>query len=527
VNQVIVIGGGHNGLAAAFYLAKAGLKPVVLERADAVGGGAITGTLHPEFRCPTLSHNASIRLDVAHEMNLAAHGVEFLDSSVSAFAPSLDDRGLVLYEDVQPTLEIIRRFSHRDAERYAGFRASMNQVSSVLASLWNAIPPDIDRPSSADIWHLLKTARRFRALGRQDAFRLLRWLSMSAADFLEEWFETDLLRATLAATGVSGGMLGPRSAGSALVSLLRETSNHLNGNARQVRGGPSALTEAMASAARAVGADIRTASTVERILVSNNRVTGVVVAGTEIPATAVVSGIDPKATFMNLLDPADLSPDVVGKIRNYRARGTLAKVNLALSALPSFRGARNDPQVLTGRIHIGQDIDYLERAFDCAKYGQVSDAPWLEISIPSILDSTLAPPGGHVMSIYAHYAPFHLQGSTWEKERDTLLVRVMNALDLFAPQISDLVVARQVITPMDMERTYGYSSGHVFHGELALDQLFAMRPLLGYARYTTPVDGLFLCGAGTHPGGLMSGASGKWAALRVVRSLPSLTSRGV
>jgi phytoene dehydrogenase-like protein len=403
----------------------------------------------------------------------------------------------------------------------------MQQVSFVLASLWNAIPPDIDRPSSADIWHLLKTARRFRALGRQDAFRLLRWLSMPAADLMEEWFETDLLRATLAAPGVSGQMLGPKSAGSALVCLLREVSNHLNGNARQVRGGPGALTEAMASAARAAGADIRATSTVERILVSNNRVTGVVVAGAEIPAAAVLSALDPKATFVNLLDPTDLSPDFVDKIRNYRARGTLAKVNLALSALPSFKGARNDSRLLTGRIHIGQDVDYLERAFDCAKYGQISDAPWLEVRIPSILDSTLAPRGGHVMSIYAHYAPFHLQGSTWEKERDTLLGRVLNTLDLFAPHLSDLIVARQVITPMDMEVTYGYSGGHIFHGELALDQLFAMRPVLGYARYITPVEGLFLCGAGTHPGGLMSGASGKWAAHRVVRSLKARATQGV
>lgn len=525
MHPIVIIGSGHNGLAAAFYLAKAGLKPIVLERTGAVGGGAVTGDLHEGFRCPTLSHEASIRADIARDMNLDAHGLQFLPSTVRAFAGGEDGRGLVLYEDVHRSAEAIRAFSSRDAERYVGFRSATERASVVLASLLDEIAPAIGRPNAADLWRLLKSARRFRALGRADAFRLLRWVSMSVADMMDEWFETDVLKATLAGPSVSGGMLGPRSAGSALVLLVREARDVLNGPVRSIRGGAGALTAAMASAARAAGADIRICNPVEHIVVSKRRVTGVVVAGTEIPAAAVVSSVDPKTTFSTLVASTDLPSDFLAKIRNYRAKGTLAKVNLALSTLPSFTSA-HEKHVLTGRIHIGPHLDDLERAFDAAKYGQLSDVPWLEVRIPSLLDPTLAPPGAHVLSLYAHYAPYHLQGTSWDSERDTLLVRVLDTLDLHAPRISESIVAAQVITPLDLERTYGYAGGHIFHGELALDQLLAMRPVLGYARYESPIDRLFLCGAGTPPGGFMGGASGKGAAGAVARRLKTSAAQG-
>ena len=287
-------------------------------------------------------------------------------------------------------------------------------------------PPDIDSPGASDLWRLLKTGREFRGLGKRGAHQLLRWLPMPIADFAREWFEDDLLRATIAGPGVSGTMLGPRSAGSTLVMLLRETHRRLSGQRRlQVRGGPGRLTQAMAAAATAAGAEIRTGARVERIVVRDERVAGVVVAGQEIAATTVLSCVDPKTTFLELFDPVDLTPDFLSKMRNYRAQGTVAKVNLALSALPPFRGV-TDASMLTGHIHIGPDLDYLERAFDHAKYGEVSDAPWLDITVPSVLDAELAPAGGHVMSVYAHYAPYSLRGTDWSSMRQTFLTRVLD-----------------------------------------------------------------------------------------------------
>jgi phytoene dehydrogenase-like protein len=276
----------------------------------------------------------------------------------------------------------------------------------------------------------------------------------------------------------------------------------------------------MAVAAHDAGADIRTDTTVERIIVKNEQVVGVVAGGKEVPTTVVVSAVDPKTTFLRLMDPVDLTPDLLMKIRNYRAAGTLAKINLALSALPRFRCVPpGEAELLSGRIHLGPTLDYIERAFDHAKYGEMSEDPWLDVTIPSILDPDLAPPGAHVMSIYAHYAPFRLRQSDWPSSREVLLRRVLATLERFAPGVGALVVAAETITPTELESQYGFHGGHVFHGELALDQLATMRPLLGYGRYQSPVSGLYLCGAGTHPGGFMTGASGKLAAREIVRAL--------
>jgi phytoene dehydrogenase-like protein len=267
----------------------------------------------------------------------------------------------------------------------------------------------------------------------------------------------------------------------------------------------------MAQAARAAGAEIRTGTPVERILTSNERVTGVVAGGVEIAADRVVSAVDPKTTFLQLIDPTDLSPEFATQIRNYRAAGTVAKVNLALSALPRFAGA-GDADALSGRIHLGPGINYLERAFDHVKYGEMSAEPWLDVTIPSIADPGLAPAGAHVMSIYVHYAPATLRGTDWIRQGEALQRSVLRTLERFAPGTEALVVASEVITPRELEQGFGFAGGHGFHGELALDQLFTMRPLLGYARYGSPIQGLSLCGAGTHPGGFLTGASGRHAA---------------
>jgi phytoene dehydrogenase-like protein len=517
MTDVIVIGAGHNGLAAAFYLAKGGLKPLVLEARADVGGGATTSEIHPGFRCSALSHEVLLHAQVVRDMGLARHGLELLAPAARVCALSPDGPPLVLHDDAAASAASILLLDGKAASAYVRYREAVDKVAAVLATIIEAPPPAIDNPGTADLWNLLKTGRRFRALGKRDGYRLLRWLPMPVADFVDEWFSNDLLGAAIAGAGVSGTMLGPRSAGSALVMFLREAHRQLaGGSSIQVKGGPGALTRAMAAAAADAGADIRTATPVERILIRDERVSGVVAGGREIPARAVVSAIDPKTTFLRLIDPMDLAPDFASKMRNYRASGTLAKINLALSALPRFQGVAS-PQALSGRIHIGPDIDYLERAFDHAKYGEVSSAPWLDVTIPSILDPQLAPEGAHVASVYVHCAPYSMRNGDWDAARQALLASSLKVLEASAPGFGSLVVNAQVLTPRDIERDFGFGGGHVFHGELAPDQLFAMRPLLGYGKYDSPVRQLYLCSGGTHPGGFLSGASGRLAAQEILR----------
>lgn len=516
MQRAIIIGAGHNGLAAAFYLAKAGRRPLVLEQRDDVGGGAITRELHPGFRCPALSHTVLLWRDIVREMDLLRHGLEPVAPAAEVFAPAPDGRALVLYADAARSADAIRAFSAADAEAYPRYRAAIERVAGVLASALAAPPPHIDNPGARDLWNLLNTGLKFRALGRRDGYRLLRWGPMPVADLMGEWFEGDLLSAALAAPGLSGTMLGPRSAGSALVLLMHEAHRQLAGGTWRARGGPGAVTQAMAAAARGAGAEIRTAARVERIMTRDDRVAGIVLAGgEEIPAALVFSAVDPKTTFLRLVDPVDLSPDFLHKMRNYRAAGTVSKINLALAALPAFAGAPA-AGALSGRIHIGPALDYMERAFDHAKYGESSDEPWLEITVPSVADPQLAPAGAHVMSIYVHYTPRTLRGATWDTHGPRVLDGVLRTLERHAPGIGRLVVASEIVTPQQLETEYGFYGGHVFHGELALDQLFTMRPLLGYGRYDSPIQGLYLCGAGTHPGGFMTAASGRHAAKLVV-----------
>jgi phytoene dehydrogenase-like protein len=420
---------------------------------------------------------------------------------------------LIIDESPEQTRASITSFSGKDAEAFPAFHTSIQRVASVLASAFEYAPPPIDKPGATDLWNLLKTARAFRSLGRRDAHRLLRWGPMPVADLVHEWFEHELVRATIAAPALTGTMFGPRSAGSSLTLLMREAHRQLAGGAAlRVKGGPGAATRALAAAARAAGADIRTSTPVERIVVRENAVRAIVAAGQTLNADIVVSGADPKTTFLRLIEPSELSPDFSAKMQHYRAAGTVAKVNLALASLPDFGCA---PDALSGRIQIGPDLDYLERAFDHAKYGEFSAEPWLELTIPSIVDGSLAPAGAHVASVYVHYAPRTLRAD-WTTARDILLANVLNVLERYAPGVRSRIVAAQVITPLDLERDYSLAGGHVFHGELTLDQLFTMRPLLGHARYATPVAGLYLCGAGTHPGGFLTGASGRLAANAVI-----------
>ena len=518
MSRTIVIGGGHNALVTAFYLAKAGHRPLVLERRPLVGGCAISEEFAPGYTSATLAHALGpIRPAIVADMQLHTRvRVVEPDPSVVSLAP--DGPPLVLSPDVQRASDGIRALSTGDAAAYPEFCATFQRIGAFVGSLLDELPPPLDGASGASLWELLRTGRRFRALGRKTEYTLLRWGPMAVADLVGESFESDRLQAAIAARGVFGTAMGPWSAGTGAVLLLSAGVDPVpGGSSITVAGGPGALTRAMADAAREAGAEIRTGAGVARILVRDEGVGGVVLDdGTEIAAERVVSSADPRRTFLQLIDPVDLDPTFAARIRNYRCLGTVAKVNLALRRFPAFPGI--DPSVPIGRVLVAPGIDYLERAFDASKYGEISQAPFLDVTFPGRGDPSMAPAGKHVMSVQVQYAPYQLRGgASWDAARDTLRDTVLRTLEDYAPGLTASIEHCQVITPLDLERTYGLTGGHIFHGELALDQLFVVRPTLGWSRYRTPIRGLFLCGSGTHPGNGLTGASGRNAARAILR----------
>jgi phytoene dehydrogenase-like protein len=523
--RVVLIGGGHNALITAFYLAKGGFKPLVLERREMVGGGAITEEFLPGFRASTLAHTLGpLRADIARDMQLEKFGCEILSPDPRVFAPTLDGKALFFYNDAAKTAGSIAQFSAKDAEKYSSFVESLEAVAGFFTQLSSITPPAIDHPTPEDLWNLLKTGKGVRELGKAGIFDLLRWGPMAVADFVAEFFETELVRAVIAARGIFGAALGPWSAGSTAVLLLRAAADaHPVGSAAFPRGGLGNFTRALAESAKQAGAEIRTDTEVQQIRVKDGAVCGVgLTNGEEIAVEAVASGVDPKRTFFKLVDPSQLDPTFANRMKNFRSNGNVAKVNLALGGLPTFPAldaSEGSLKALSGRIHIGPEIDYLERAFDASKYGEFSKAPYLDVTIPTILDPGLAPDGKHVLSAYVQFAPYKLREGNWDSRRRELGDAVIKTLASYAPNLPGLVEGIQVITPKDLETSYGFTGGHIFHGELALDQLFTMRPVLDWARYKTPIRGLFLCGSGTHPGNGLTGASGANAAREIIREL--------
>ena len=519
--DVVILGAGHNGLITAFYLAKAGFKPLLLERRPVVGGCAITEEFHPGFRCSRLAHSAGpIRSDIVAEMNLAKCGLKIYSPDVRILSLSATGEPLVLYSNIAKSQAEIAKLSQKDATSYAEFHRSLTRIGEVINLLLAMTPPDLDDPASGNVWELLKAGRKLRGLGEKDLYRLLRWGPMAVADLVAEWFDTELLRGTLAAQGIFGTFLGPWSAGSAATYLLRTAADgNPAGPVSYAVGGAGAITAAMAAAVTNAGGEIRTSCEVTSIKVKDSAATGVVLAdGSEIDARAVISNADPKRTLLGLVEPQHLEPGFLQKLQHYRMNGTVAKVNLALAGLPKFRGV-DDDSLLAGRIQVSPEVDYLERAFDASKYGEFSEHPYIEATIPTLWDNSLAPAGKHVMSIYMQYAPYKLRDKDWDSQRAALGDTVIRTLAEYSPDLSNLIEALDVITPKDLEQTYGLTGGHIFHGELALDQLFTMRPLLNWAQYRTPIRNLYLCGSGTHPGTGLNGMSGANAAREIMNDL--------
>ena len=528
MRDAIVIGAGHNGLVTAAYLAKAGRTVTVLERRERVGGILDTVEIAPGVRAPGIVHTIGrLRGSVIDDLGLVQHGLVTIDPSVRVFAPQPDGPGLTIWADATRTAAELRERSPKDAEAYPMFDARVRALASFLSYLHAITPPDVKDPSIADALNGLKLGNAFRRLGAKAGREATRAMPMAIADYVAEAFETDAMRGAIASRATMYTAMGPWSAGTTAVLLSDSAGNDggAPGQSVTAKGGPGVLAGALASAARAFGAEIRTGAQVDRIITRNGRAVGVALAGgEELHARAIITAADPKRTLTELVDPVVVGPHLSWRAANIRTPGAVSKVNLALSGLPSFAGA-DSPERLAGRIVIGPSVDYLERAYDASKFGRMSDEPYLEATIPTISDPALAPEGHHVMSIVVQWTPHRLRDADWDAERDHLADVAVKTMERFAPGLGELVTARQVITPTDLERDYGLSGGHVYHAEPGLDHFFVWRPMLGHARYRFGIPGLYLCGSGAHPGGGITGGPGANAAREILGALKKRSSR--
>ena len=519
--DAIIVGGGHNGLVCAAYLARAGRKVLVLERRERVGGAALTEEVFLGFRFSVFSYVVSLlRPEIIRDLELPRHGLHILPLE-STLTPLPNGNYLAQWNDHDQNRRELARHSLRDAEAYDEFGHMLHQMARAIKPLLAMAPPDPTSLSPGNLMGMAKLARHFRGLGTQRFNTLTKLLTMSSADFLDEWFETEALKATKSASGIIGTLLGPRSPGTAYV-LLHHYMGELDGVFRAwgfAKGGNGSVSAAIAGAARAAGAEIRCNASVANVLISGGSAKGVVLeGGEEIKADLVVSGADPRRTFMQLVGEKHLPGEFVESIRRFRFRGASAKVNLALGELPDFICLPGRGPHLRGAISISPSVAYLERAYDEAKYGGISGRPYMDIVIPSMLDPEMAPPRKHVMSIFVQYAPYHVKGGWTDARREALGDAVVDTLAEYAPNIRSAILHRQVVTPADIERIVGLAEGNIFQGELTLQQMFFLRPVPAWARYRTPLPGLYQCGAGTHPGGGVMGASGRNAALEILRA---------
>lgn len=520
--DAIIIGGGHNGLVCAAYLARAGKKVLVLERRHIVGGAAVSEEIYPGFTYTVCSYVVSLlRPQIVRELGLARHGLELVPLE-STFTPYEGGRSMARWADPGRTRQEIRAFSERDADVYPAFGIAMGKLARFAKAIIDQPAPAPDSLKPKDLWQMLGLGKRFRGLGDDLEALQFKLTTMSAVDFLSEWFESDELIAPMSCSGIIGTMLGVKSPGSAYV-LLHHYMGEIDGASRSwafPKGGTGAVSEALAASAREFGAEIRCNAGVERVLMNNGKAEGVVLSGSgdELPAKVVISSCDPRLTFMGLVGEEHLPDDFATQVKRYKFRGSSGKVNLALDRLPEF-ACRPGREHLMGDANIAPSTDFLERAYDEAKYGDFSSKPFMNIIYPSLLDRNMAPEGKHVMSIFVQYAPYAIKEGPehWPERRDAFGEAVISTLSEYCPTIRDDILHMQVLTPWDLEQMIGLSEGNIFHGELALDQLLFQRPVSGWARYRTPIRDLWLCGSGAHPGGGVMGAPGHLAALELLR----------
>ena len=518
--DIIIIGAGHNGLICAAYLARAGKKVLVLERRHLVGGACVTEEVWPGYHVSTTSYVMSMmQKRVVEELELRDYGWEVLPTEC-LFVPFPDGTSFALWEEMDKTIAEVAKFSKRDAEMYPVFQGFLSEAGAFVRELLWMTPPNPTSRRLRDLKGMLVLANKFRKLGGK-LFRFADLMTMSIGDFLDQYFESDKIKAVKAYYGSIGTFLGPRSPGTAYV-LLHHLMGDLGGAGGWgfMRGGMGAITKAIAASAARHGAAFRTEAEVDRVLIRNGRATGVALrSGEEISSKVVISNADPKTTFLKLVDEAALPGDFLQEIRNYRTYSTAFKINLALAEPPRY--VAFDPPALgieyPTYVHIGPSMDYLEKAYDDAKYGRPSRRPFVTVCLPTWVDPDMAPTGKHVLNLFGGHAPYTLNGTTWEEERDKFADNVIETLAEYAPNLKGAVIHRQILVPPDLERIYGLPQGHIFHGELTLDQLFFLRPVAGYADYRSPIKGLYQCGSGTHPGGGVMGMSGHNAAREVLK----------
>jgi phytoene dehydrogenase-like protein len=527
--DVIVIGGGHNGLVNAAYLAKAGKKVVVLERRHVLGGAAVTEEIIPGFLFSECSYVVSLlRPEIIRELDLPRHGLEILPLD-GTFSPMPDGNHLWRMNDHAKSIREIRRHSRLDAEAYDEFSKMMTPMCRFVKPMLSMIPPDPTTLNPRDLKQLHFMMQRFRELSSDERYTLIQLMTMSSADFLDQWFETDVLKATMSASGIIGTFLGIRSPGTAYV-LLHHYMGEIDGAFRSwgfSRGGTGAISNAIAAAAREAGVEIRTKAPVGKIVVKNGRAAGVLLqSGEELSANVVSSSVDPHLTFEKFLEPAELPADFLEGVRRYKFRGSSGKVNIALDGLPEFKSIPGNGAHLRGAISISPSMEYMERAYDDAKYGHFSRRPYIDMVIPSLTDPSVAPPGKHVLSCFVQYAPYKLAEGTWDDQREAFGDNVIDTISEYAPNIKDIIVGRQILTPLDLEREFGLTQGNIFQGELSLEQLFFLRPVAGWAYYRTPVDNLYMCGSATHPGGGIMGANGRIASQVILKEWKKGAAQG-
>jgi len=538
--DAVVIGGGHNGLIAAAYLARAGMKTVVLERRHVLGGAAVTEEVYPGFRFSVFSYVVSLlRPEIIRELDLPRHGLDILPLD-GTFTPLHPGEGrpapigpdghkvgtgdyLWRVNDHGRTIRELRRWSKLDAEAYEEYGQLMVDMARFIKPILSIVPPD---PASNDPRPFLPLAglvRSFQRLTERQQAVFVQLMTMSAADFLSQWFETDPLKATMSASGIIGTYQGIRSPGTAYV-LLHHYMGEIDGAFRAwgiPKGGTGGISNSIASAARANGVEIRTEAAVARIRTRGGRATGVVLEnGDEIAADAVISSLDVRRTFIDLMESGAIDDEFADEVKRFKFRGSSGKVNMALDGLPSFTALPGPGEHLRGAISISPSMDAMEQAYDDAKYDRFSRKPYIDIVIPTLVDPSMAPPGKHVMSCFVQYAPYHLDPSLggWDQQREAFGDAVVNRIAEFAPDLPSKILYRQVMTPLDIERTTGLTEGNIFQGELSLEQLFFSRPVPGWARFRTPIRDLWLCGSSTHPGGGIMGANGRIAAMELLRS---------